>query len=374
MLPLYKKYWRTAFDIGIVVLTVYLVLLLASKLYHIAAPIFLSFIIFALIEPFAMFLNRRGLPKMVCSAIAVLTFVLFLLGALFGAGLIFISQSAQIADNLPEYARIVQGHFTRLTTLMHQELNTLPDNVTQRINEYFAIFTGNLAIWGKAAFNYVLGWLSSFSTFIANFAVGIILAFFLSAEINLWRRVATERTPNTLKKAYFFLKEHVFYAIGAYLKAQLIMVMITFVLVYIGLLILGVNNAFSISLLSAAFDILPLLGIPVIFIPWIVYLFVVGETGLAIGLIVLLVVVMLTRQLLEPKITGNSIGISSAYLMLSAMIISLSIFGVVGLVLSPILIILLKELWLQGYLQRWIRLPKEEFEPITEDVPPPPVQ
>jgi len=152
------------------------------------------------------------------------------------------------------------------------------------------------------------------------------------------------------------------------------MVMITFVLVYIGLLVLGVNNAFSISLLSAAFDILPLLGIPVIFIPWIVYLFVVGETGLAIGLIVLLVVVMLTRQLLEPKITGNSIGISSAYLMLSAMIISLSIFGVVGLVLSPILIILLKELWLHGYLQRWIRLPKEEFEPITEDVPPPPVQ
>jgi len=145
-------------------------------------------------------------------------------------------------------------------------------------------------------------------------------------------------------------------------------------LVYIGLLILGVNNAFSISLLSAAFDILPLLGIPVIFIPWIVYLFVVGETGLAIGLIVLLVVVMLTRQLLEPKITGNSIGISSAYLMLSAMIISLSIFGVVGLVLSPILIILLKELWLQGYLQRWIRLPQEEFEPIQEDDPAPPVQ
>lgn len=363
MLPLYKKYWRTAFDIGIVVLTVYLILLASSHLYRIAAPVFLSVIIFVMIEPFAMFLNRRGLPKMASSAIAVLLFVLIILGALFGAGLVFLSQISQFTNNLPAYAAIVQQHFSSFTIYLQQKLNALPPDLTEQINEYFGAFTAALAVWLKTIFNAAIGWLGTFSSFLGNFAVGIILAFFLSSEINLWRRVAQEKTPNTIKKAYYFLKEHVFFAIGAYLKAQVMMVSITFVVVYIALMILRIEHAFSVALLSAVFDILPLLGIPVIFIPWIIYLFIVGQTGLAIVLTVVLVVVMLTRQLLEPKITGNSIGISSAYLMLSAMIISLSIFGVAGLVLSPILIILLKELFMQGYLQRWIRLPKEEFEP-----------
>ncbi|MFD1887555.1 AI-2E family transporter [Paenibacillus wenxiniae] len=373
MLPLYKKYWRTAFDIGIVVLTVYLVLLLSSWLYRIAAPVFLSLLIFAIIEPFAMFLNRRGLPKMVCSAIAVLVFVLIILGALFGAGLVFVAQISQVTDALPGYASIVQHHFSQFTGFLQDQLKALPPGVAEQINEYFATFTAGLAVWGKSLFNAALGWLGTFSSFIGSFAVGIVLAFFLSAEINLWRRIATEKTPNTIKQSVYFLKEHVLFAIGAYIKAQLMMVSLTFVLVYIGLLILQVDHAFSLAILSAVFDILPLLGIPVIFIPWIVYLFIVGQTGLAIGLTVLLVVVILTRQLLEPKITGNSIGITSAYLMLSAMIISLSIFGVAGLVLSPILIILLKELFVQGYLRRWIRLPQEEFEPMDRsDDPVPP--
>jgi predicted PurR-regulated permease PerM len=73
---------------------------------------------------------------------------------------------------------------------------------------------------------------------------------------------------------------------------------------------------------------------------------------------VLLGLVILVRQILEPKITGDTLGVSS-FTMLSAMIISLSIFGVSGLILSPILIILLKALYDQGYLSRWIRLPED---------------
>ncbi len=79
---------------------------------------------------------------------------------------------------------------------------------------------------------------------------------------------------------------------------------------------------------------------------------------MAIELSILLVVVVLVRQILEPKITGDSLGVS-AFTMLSAMIVYLSLFGISGLILSPILIILLKALHEQGYLKRWIRLPED---------------
>ncbi|MED5020546.1 sporulation integral membrane protein YtvI [Paenibacillus chibensis] len=362
MLPLYKKYWRTLFDIGMIVLTVLLIMYVFSKLYQIAAPVFLSFLVFFMIEPLAKFLNRRGLPKTLASAISVLLFVLIILGILFGIGLIVVSQIAQLQDNLPQYTQMIQTAFTKTTAFLQHKIESLPPNITEKMNENFKNFTDYATGWATSFLKYMVSLFSSFSNFMANFGIAIILAFFLSTEIGGWRKIVKDKSPRTFKNAYVFMKTYVLKAIGSYIRAQFIMVLITFVLIYAGLLILRTGSELSLALVCALFDILPLVGVPVVLIPWIVYLFIVGNISLAIGLCVLLVVVLLTRQLLEPRITGNSIGISSAFLMLSFMIISLSIFGVAGLILSPVLLILIKELLQQGYLQSWIRLPQEEFD------------
>ncbi|WP_322597421.1 AI-2E family transporter [Paenibacillus sp. JDR-2] len=109
------------------------------------------------------------------------------------------------------------------------------------------------------------------------------------------------------------------------------------------------------------FDVLPLLGVSTLFIPWIIYLFLVGQTTLAVWLSVLLIAVVLTRHIVEPKITGDTLGVS-AFTMLSCMIVSLHLFGVAGVILSPIIIILIKALYEQGFFHRWIRTPQGEFD------------
>ncbi|MEW9104162.1 AI-2E family transporter, partial [Paenibacillus sp.] len=91
------------------------------------------------------------------------------------------------------------------------------------------------------------------------------------------------------------------------------------------------------------------------------YLLIIGNTSLAIGLAVVMGVTLLVRQILDPKITGTSLGVS-AFTMLSFMIVSMSLFGVIGIVMSTVLLILIKALYDQGYLKRWIRMPKEEFD------------
>lgn len=361
MLPLYKKYWRTFFDIGLVVLTVYLVMLGFSKLYQLAAPVFLSFFVFLLIEPLARFLNRKGLGKPFASAISVLLFLIILLGVLFGAGLLIATKALQFSDSLPEYTKMLQMHFKETTTYLQHQIDALPPDLTTKINGYFTDATNILSKWMVSFFKYMVGVLGSFSSFMGNFGVAIILAFFLSMEIKDWRKIAHDKMPKTFKTAFAFVQGNVFKAIGSYLKAQLILISITFVIVLAGLFILRTGNEITMALVCAVFDVLPLLGVSTILIPWIIYLFIVGNTSLAIGLLVLLAVVLIVRQLLEPKITGNSIGVSSAFLMLSFVIFSMSAFGVAGLILSPILLILIKELIQQGYLQRWIYLPQEEF-------------
>ena len=61
MITFYKRYWRTAFDIALIALTVWVIMYVFSFLYKIAAPVFMSFLIFACIEPLAKRLNRIGI-------------------------------------------------------------------------------------------------------------------------------------------------------------------------------------------------------------------------------------------------------------------------------------------------------------------------
>jgi sporulation integral membrane protein YtvI len=358
MLSFYKKYYKTVFDIALIALTIYIFMFLFSYLYRIATPIFLAFIIFAAIEPLARLLHRKGMKKSIASALSILLFILVILGAMVLLGIVFTTQISNLANKIPDYAVILQQQISLNADYLHSKWDALPAGVTDKGKDYTATITKYGGQFASDFFIWLTGKLTSFTSFMVNFTIGIILAYFLSTEIEAWKRMAKTNTPQTFKTAFYFLKENVFIGIVGYLKAQMKMVTITFIVILIALLIFGVNSAFSIALLAGVFDLLPLLGVSTVFIPWIIYLFAVGQTTLAIELSILLAVVILVRQILEPKITGDSLGVS-AFTMLSAMIISLSLFGISGLILSPILIILLKALHEQGYLKRWIRLPED---------------
>ncbi|MFD2672521.1 sporulation integral membrane protein YtvI [Marinicrinis sediminis] len=361
MFTFYRKYSRTAFDIGLIILTVFLIMWLFSFLYAIAAPIFLAFVIFFIIEPLARALNRKGMKKSLATGISMLLFVLLILGSLLGAGIIFVKQTETLAQNFPNYAKVFQHEVEDLIAQWEGQYEALPDDVAAKSQEYLGAIASKSADIAKVILIYFLNKLGSFSTFLINFVVAIILAYFLSLEIDYWKRTANQKTPKTFKTAFSFLRENVLIGIGGYIKAQLKLITITFVIIFISLLLLGIDNAFSIALLSAFVDLLPLLGVSAVFIPWIVYLFIVGNTSLAIWLSILLLAVILFRQIFEPKITGDTLGVS-AFTTLAFMVISLSLFGVAGLIISPILIILIKALYDQGYLKKWIHLPEDEYE------------
>lgn len=361
MMTFYKKYYKTIFDIALIIITIYLFMFLFSYLYHIATPIFLAFVIYMVIEPLARFLNRRGMKKSIAAGISTFLFIVVILGTLVGMGVIFTVQIQALAIKIPEYAALLQAEITLQIDYWEGRIESLPEGVLLKITEYLKVIADSGSALAVSFLTWMISKLTSISTFIINFAIGIILAYFLSIEIDTWKRLAKEKTPRTFKTAFYFLKENVLKGIGGYLKAQLKLISVTFIVIFISLLLLNVKNAFSISLLAALFDLLPLLGVSTLFIPWIIYLFATGSTTLGIWLSALLLTIILVRQVLEPKITGDTLGVS-AFTMLTFMIISLSLFGIAGLIISPILIITVKELLRQGYLQRWIRLPEEEFD------------
>ncbi|MCC3375623.1 AI-2E family transporter [Cohnella sp. REN36] len=360
MFSLYQKYWRTAFDIGVIVLTVWLVMFIFSYLYQIATPVFLSFLIFLCIEPLAKRLHRLGIRKAFASGISILLFTVVILALFAGLGFIFYSQTDQLVKRLPEYQEQLGKQIPLLVERLYDQMDRLPAGVEEKLRNAVDFVAGLGTKWATSLFHWLVGFLSSFSSFIVSFSIAIILAYFLSVEIDMWKRLANDRSPKTFKVAFGFLRDNVFKGIGAYFKAQAKLVSVTFLVIFAALLALRVNNAFAIALLAGIFDVLPLLGVSTVFVPWIVYLFIVGDTALALWLTGLLGLVTLTRQFLEPRITGQTVGVS-AFTMLAFMIVSLSFFGVAGLILAPILMILLKALYDQSYFHRWIRWPASEF-------------
>ncbi|WP_274365458.1 sporulation integral membrane protein YtvI [Paenibacillus thermotolerans] len=361
MLNFYRKYYKTAFDIALIVLTVWLVMSAFSFVYRIATPIILALVIFYFIEPMARFMHKRGMKKTIAAAIAILIFMLIILAVIVGLGAVIATQIIGLQSTITDNAALITDEITKGIQYVQERVNALPPGSIEKMQEYIGIVTSKAGTFASSLLGYFVGLMTSLSTFIANFSIAIILAYFLSIEIPFWRSVADEKTPKTFKKAFAFLRDNVLKGIVTYVKAQLKLISFTFIIILVSLLILRVDNALSIAMLAAIFDVLPLLGVSAVFLPWIVYCFIVGDLYLAIGLTVVLGIVLLFRQIMEPKITGDSLGVS-AFTVLSAMMISLSLFGVAGLILSPVLIILLKALYEQGYLQRWIRMPAEEYE------------
>ncbi len=129
----------------------------------------------------------------------------------------------------------------------------------------------------------------------------------------------------------------------SYLKASLILMLITYVELLIGLLVLGVQYAFTMALIIAAVDMLPILGVGSVLVPWALWCWISGDSYTAIGLIIIYVTVTIIRRFIEPRVIGSGIGLSPLMTLLS-MYVGFKLFGVTGLIFAPLIGVLIKSL------------------------------
>ena len=144
-------------------------------------------------------------------------------------------------------------------------------------------------------------------------------------------------------------------AIIGFLQAQILISFLTYDLVLVGLWILGVKYALAIALIIVVVDVLPVLGTGAVMVPWMAYAFLSGNRSLGIGLLILYGLLMIFRRIIEPKILGNSLGISALATLLS-MYLGFMVLGFFGLILGPALIILVQALRDAGFLKVRIHL------------------
>lgn len=123
-----------------------------------------------------------------------------------------------------------------------------------------------------------------------------------------------------------------------YILSYMLIIFITFLVTFIGFLVLGVNYALILSILCALFDLLPVIGMPVIYFPLAIYNLANGNYFAGIGLLILYALVFTVRQVVEPKIMSSSLGLNPVA-VLAAIFIGLKANGVTGMIFCMFLVV-----------------------------------
>lgn len=132
--------------------------------------------------------------------------------------------------------------------------------------------------------------------------------------------------------------------IKGYIKAQIKLMIITFLILSIGLYFIGIDKFILKAFGIAIVDIFPVLGSGIVMIPWAISFFVRNSINTGVYLILLYISLVIIRQIIEPKILGDSIGLRPIY-TLAATILGSLFLGPFGVILGPIVAIILNSIY-----------------------------
>lgn len=193
----------------------------------------------------------------------------------------------------------------------------------------------------------VIGIVSSMFSYVPTFFItvifSIISSFFFAIDYPKITNFIIRQFSPKGKSIIFDIKSYIVGTMFKFIKAYSILLSITFVELSLGLSILSIDNAITIAALIAILDIFPVIGTGGILIPWALIEFIRGNIYMTIGLLLIYFIVLIVRNILEPKIVGQQIGLHPV-LMLICIFIGAKLFGFMGIFILPIIAIIIKSL------------------------------
>lgn len=320
-------------------------------------PFIIGFLIAFLMNPLVNFLQFKcKLPR----AFAVILSIIIILSLFAGLITLLVAEivtgAAYLANVVPEHINVlieyIEDFFTAQIIPLYNQLastfnnlgtnqqNTIITNI-KNVGEQIGSSVGTFIQSFFQNIPIILSWFPNAATVII---FSLLATFFISKDWNRLIRKLTNLLPPRLSKSGKSVFVDLKRALLGFLKAQLTLVSITTVIILIGLIILRVDYAITIALVTGIVDIIPYLGTGLVFVPWIIYEVITGQMPQqAIGLTVLYIVVLVQRQIMEPKILSSSIGLDPLATLV-ALFVGFKLIGFLGLIVGPVTLVIISTL------------------------------
>ena len=159
--------------------------------------------------------------------------------------------------------------------------------------------------------------------------------------------------PEHMKERYYIVVKTLKSAVGGYFKAQLKIMVFVYIVIFIGFLVLRIKYAFIIALLIAFLDFLPFFGTGAVMWPWALYLVIQKDYKFAIGMMVVWGLSQLVRQLIQPKLVGDTIGMP-AIPTLILLYVGFRVGSALGLILAVPIGMIIYNLYRAGLFSNFI--------------------
>ncbi|CAG7646556.1 Sodium-lithium/proton antiporter [Paenibacillus solanacearum] len=317
-------------------------------------PFLLAMLIAILLEPVVQALIRYfRMGRLAAAAAACTMFTGLLLGFVYLVGFKMISELIQFWKDAPDYVNEARLFFEDATAKTQLFYETLPDGMAEQAQKWLesgvGMLTDNINSIVAAISGYFVSVAKAIPSLFVFFVVFVIGLYLISFSLPQLHQSFLTLFDKQSRHKVLTVLENLRRAILGFLIAQLMISLLTYVVTLVGLLVLRVDYPLAIALLIIVVDILPVLGTSAVLIPWAAYSILAGNMHLGIGLLVLLLVIMIFRRLIEPKIIGDAVGINALAALIS-MYVGFQLIGVVGLFLGPALIIVYQALRKVGLL------------------------
>lgn len=312
-------------------------------------PFLLAFVFARCLRPAIRYMTLRWHLRYNLSALLCLLVFFVLLGTLVSliavklvtTGLDLLSSLPQVYMNTIEPAlrsglAAVESFVSRLNPEVYAAVDAvLPDLI--------APISSGVSELSVKAVGAVTGFAAGLPKSLLHLLICLIATVFFTLDYPHIAAFVMRQVPERVKTLVSETLESLRSVVGQFVKSYLIIMAITFGEIFLALLLLGQKKAALIAAVIALFDLFPIVGAGLILLPWALFTLLSGTPVKGIGLLTLWIIVIVLRQILEPRIVGRSVGLHPLVTLMS-LFVGAKLFGGIGLLGLPITCAIVKSL------------------------------
>lgn len=340
------KIIRKVINIILVIAAIYL----GIKLAVFYMPFLIALIIALMVEPAIKYLMKKTkLTRKMCSIIIFVIVFSIIIGCITWGIVSLISESTNLLQTLNIY---IDKAYTQIQDTIGK-LNitkiSISNNVLDIAQNSSKEILLKISSWITEFLTKLINVITSIPAIAIYTVVTILSLYFICTDKIYMLDMMEHHMPKTWVQKIGVHFREITKSLGGYLKAEAILILVSFVISVIGLYIfkfigMNINYPLLIALGIGFVDALPILGSGSVMVPWAAISALNGDIQLGISITILWIIMSLVRQLLEPKIVSGKIGIHPIFTLI-AMYTGFKLIGVIGMLVGPIVLIILKSIF-----------------------------
>ena len=351
-------------------LLLWLVFSLFPKVLFFFLPFVIGWVIALIANPLVRFLERRiKLRRKFSSAIIVVLVIGAVVGVLYLLLAGLFRELRQLVKDLPSIIESSGVFIENIGREIQLATVSLPDNISETVDDIVVSIGGNLSDYIKNISLPSLDTAGNIARNVADVLLIIIISiisayFFIDKRDDIIDNIK-KRIPTSINSHYNMVIDNFKTSVGRYFKAQFKIMFIVAIIIFLGLEILDIKYSMLIALGTAFLDFLPVFGTGAVIWPWAIYSVIVGDYPKAVGLMIIYLLCQIIKQVIQPKMVGDSVGISPLSTLVF-MYIGYQLYSIIGMIIAIPVGMVIVNLYRAGMFDRLIKGVKIIIHDINE--------